>query len=128
MKEADYAPDVFALFSVDANRILYEDQSRNTAENARLSRELAIPQDGENWVLITSAFHMPRSVGAFRKAGWKIIAYPVDFGTTGTQGVTPTFDFRGGLGRLSRALHECLGLLFYWLTDRTDSLFPGPEQ
>ncbi len=128
LKEAHFAPDVFAMFGIDPGRVQFESNSRNTVENARLSYEIAKPKSGETWILVTSAFHMPRSVGVFRKAGWRVVAYPVDFGTTGTQTFSLAFSFGRGLGSLSGALHECLGLLFYWLTDRTDDLFPGPAQ
>jgi len=128
LKEAHFAPQVFAQYGIDPGRIQFEAESRNTVENAQLTYALAKPKAGDVWVLVTSAFHMPRSVGVFRKAGWRVIAYPVDFGTTGTRGFELTFNFRRGLGTTTQALHETLGLLFYWLTDRTDHLFPGPGQ
>ena len=116
------------LFSIDPARVLFEDKSRNTFENANFTFDIIKPKMEENWVLITSAFHMPRSVGTFRKAGWRVIPYPVDFVTAGDIVFRPSLNFRGGIFAFSRALHECLGLLFYWLTDRSESLFPAPGQ
>ena len=127
-KEAHVAPGAFMLFSIDPARVLIEDKSRNTFENANFTFDIIKPKMEENWVLITSAFHMPRSVGAFRKAGWRVIPYPVDFMTAGDIVFRPSFNFRGGISAFSRALHECLGLLFYWLTDRSESLFPASGQ
>ncbi len=127
-KEAHVAPDAFRRFAIDPDRVLFEDQSRNTFENAKFTFDIIKPKRDENWILITSAFHMPRSVGAFRKAGWHVIPYPVDFVTTGDMTFRPSFNFMGGVSAFSRALHECLGLLFYWLTDRSESLFPAPGQ
>jgi uncharacterized SAM-binding protein YcdF (DUF218 family) len=69
---------------------------------------------------------MPRAVGSFRKAGWKIIPYPVDFKTSGNEEFELTFQFNG-ISRFARALHEYIGLSAYWLTDRTDTWFPGPK-
>jgi len=126
LKEAHYAPTVFEQMGLESDRVVFEAESRNTAENAALTLEIAKPKAGETWLLITSAFHMPRAVGSFRKVGWRVIPYPVDFKTTGTAEISPMFSLSGGLGGLSHALHECLGLLFYWLTDRTETLFPGP--
>jgi len=127
-KEAHYAPEVFAVMGLPAERVVFESQSRNTAENAALSRALMKPKPGETWVLITSAFHMPRATGVFRRAGWPVVPYPVDYMTPGDQPLALTFNFANGVSYLSAALHECLGLLFYWLTDRTDELYPGPGQ
>ena len=126
-KEATHAPGVFADMGLDPGRIIYESQARNTAENARFTFELAGPKPGETWVLVTSAFHMPRAVGTYRQAGWRVIAYPVDFSTPGDRAFELRFNFSSGLGSLTRALHECLGLFFYWVTDRSDALFPGPD-
>ena len=127
-KEAHVAPDAFRLFSINPDLVLFEDQARNTFENAKFTFDTVKPKREENWVLVTSAFHMPRSVGTFRKAGWRIIPYPVDFLTTGDIAFRPSFNFRRGISGFSKAFHECLGLLFYWLTDRSDSLFPVPDQ
>ena len=69
---------------------------------------------------------MPRAVGSFRKAGWKIIPYPVDFRTSGKETFEITFKFNG-ISKFSHALHEYIGLFAYWLSDRTDKLYPGPQ-
>ena len=124
-KEAHAAPQVFKRFEIDPARVLFEDRSRNTYENAIFTYQMVRPQEQENWVLVTSAFHMPRSVGTFRQAGWQIIPYPVDYKTTGLEQFRLSFDFKGGVASFAAALHECLGLLFYWLTNRSDTLFPS---
>ena len=67
-----------------AGRVIYEERSRNTSENAEFSLAIARPQPGETWLLITSAFHMSRAVGSFRRAGWNVVPYPVDFRPMGT--------------------------------------------
>jgi len=69
---------------------------------------------------------MPRSVGCFRQAGWSVIPYPVDYNTTGTEEIEPTFNLIGGLGISSVAIKEWLGLMFYYLTGRTNTLYPAP--
>lgn len=126
LKEADAVDPFWQQIGLDESRVRYDNQSRNTAENAARTFELARPQPGETWVLITSAFHMPRAIGCFRRAGWTVVPYPVDYQTGPAFTFAPIFDFIGHLGRLDLAIHEWTGLLFYWLTDRTDTLFPGP--
>jgi len=126
-KEADFAPQVFRQFGFDPVRVTFENNSRNTAENAKFSFAIAQPKPSETWVLVTSAFHVPRAFGTFRRAGWKIIAYPVDYNTTGTATFAFGYSFGHGMSSATRALHEGIGLLFYWLTGRTDTLYPGPN-
>jgi len=128
LKEADYVAPIFEQLGVSSDRIIFESKSRNTVENAKISLEIAKPQPGQTWVLVTSAFHMPRAIGTFRKAGWNIQAYPTDFGSYSRFEWSFRFSLVGGLGSLSGALHECLGLLFYWATGKSDTLFPEPEK
>ena len=99
----------------------------NTIENAIFAKEIANPVPGEHWILVTSAFHMPRAVGVFRKAGWPVIPFPVDF-TDDDETPGLTFDLVGGLGALSASLHEFMGLSAYWITGKTDTLYPAPNR
>ena len=126
--EAGAVRDHARLLGLDPARVLFEDRSRNTHENAVFSRALANPQPGETWVLITSAFHMPRAVGAFRRAGWTIIPYPVDYNFEPDPPTTWQIDFPGGLSILRGAMHEWIGLAAYWATGKTDALFPAPAR
>ena len=77
--EATEALHIWTDLGIPAARILLEDKSRNTYENAVFTRDLVKPQPGERWLLVTSAYHMPRSVSLFRKAGFPVTAFPVDF-------------------------------------------------
>lgn len=124
LTEADVARRFFAEMGMDMSRVVFESRSRNTVENATLLYDLAKPKDGETWVLITSAAHMPRSIGVFRKAGWDVIAYPVDYRTK--KGASYSLGF-GGLSSIKAALHEWIGLAVYRLTGRTDEWFPAPK-
>lgn len=125
LKEAPVARDILERVGVDTARVIFESQSRNTWENATLSRPLAQPRDGETWLLVTSAGHMPRAVGAFRAAGWPVQPYPVDYLTAGrTQGFGG--GIAGGLGLISFALHEWAGLAYYRWRGWCASWFPAP--
>jgi uncharacterized SAM-binding protein YcdF (DUF218 family) len=128
-KEADYATEVFASLGIDPSRLTIERQSRNTYENALFSKQLAAPKPGERWLLITSAFHMPRAIGLFRKVGFTVEACPVDWRAGSS--AADMFWFTGtageGFGRTDLAIREWIGLLAYRLEGRIDELFPGPE-
>ncbi len=124
--EADYTEVLLENLGIPPSRVVYERESRNTYENARNTVALAQPQPGEAWLLVTSAFHMPRAVGAFRLAGWPVTAYPVNYVTGPGESWRPGFNFTSGLGLMSKAVGEWIGLIVYRWTNRTDALFPGP--
>jgi uncharacterized SAM-binding protein YcdF (DUF218 family) len=127
--EADFGLRLFETLGLSKDRVTAEDRSRNTVENARFSKELAQPKPGERWLLVTSAYHMPRSVGVFRKAGFAVEAHPVDWRTRGgSADVLRPFPTVGdGLRRTDTAVREWIGLIVYWLTGRTSELFPAHE-
>src|SRR4051794_2915915 len=81
--EAELAARLFESFGIAKERIALEDRSRDTDENARFTNELLQPKRGERWLLVTSAHHMPRAIGAFRAAGFPVEAFPVDYRTRG---------------------------------------------
>jgi uncharacterized SAM-binding protein YcdF (DUF218 family) len=127
LKETLVARALFAQLGLDVSRIVFEDRSRNTYENAVMTRRLVAPRLGETWVLITSAMHMPRAHGAFAAAGWRVIPYPVDYQTTGTYDWGFGFSLSGGLDGIAYALHEWIGLVAYRAMGWTDAIFPAPE-
>ncbi|HEX7883162.1 MAG TPA: YdcF family protein, partial [Afipia sp.] len=127
--EAPIAGDLLEDFGTPRGRIVLESESRTTAENASLTRKLVSPKPGERWLLVTSAFHMPRSIGAFRKAGFDVEAYPVDWRTRGwSDALIPFSALSAGLARTDVAIHEWVGLIAYWATGRSSELFPGPRK
>ncbi len=125
--EADFAPRLWDTFGIARDRLLIEDKSRNTVENAEFSKLIAQPKAGERWLVVTSAYHMPRSIGVFREAGFAVEAYPVDWRTRGTQDtLRPFLTLGDGLRRTDTAVREWVGLLAYRLTGRSSELFPRP--
>jgi uncharacterized SAM-binding protein YcdF (DUF218 family) len=125
--EAAVAFRQMVALGVAPDRITAEEQSRNTIENAVFSRLLANPQRGERWILVTSAYHMPRAMAAFRAAGFPIEAYPVDWRTRGWMDLQKGFPtLSEGLRRTDAATREWIGLVVYRLTGRSTQLLPGP--
>ena len=122
-KSADTARKIFYQVGLNPDRVQFESDSKNTSESALESYKLIKPSPDQHWILVTSAFHMPRSVGLFRKAGWDIIPYPVDFQTT--KHFSLKFDFRE-IGRLSLGIREWLGLFVYRAIGSTSTLLPSP--
>jgi uncharacterized SAM-binding protein YcdF (DUF218 family) len=126
-READFAGAIFEGLGIAKSRLTMERGSRNTVENAQFSKALVAPKEGERWLLVTSAFHMPRSIGLFRKAGFAVEAYPVDW-RVGGRGDLFSFSsmMLDGLGRTDLAVREWIGLIAYRATGKIDDLLPGP--
>jgi uncharacterized SAM-binding protein YcdF (DUF218 family) len=108
------------------SRILTEERSRSTHENAVDAKELIRPAPGETWVLVTSAYHMPRAVAAFRAASWPVIPYPVDYKIDPETGLRPNFSLLDGLSAGTLAGKEWAGLFGYRVMGWTRELFPAP--
>lgn len=106
-------------------RVIYENRSRTTRENATDSFELVHPKPEETWILVTSASHMPRSVGVFRQAGWHVLPWPVGYlSRDHLHGVSLSLGAK--MNVLDWAAHEWTGMVAYRLRGWTDALFPGP--
>ena len=108
----------FTESGLDIARLSVEGASRNTAENATLTHALINPQSDEVWVLVTSAFHMPRAMNSFRAAGWTgLVPWPVDYRARDLD-VGLGWNFARNLEVLNTAVREYIGLLAYRATGR----------
>jgi uncharacterized SAM-binding protein YcdF (DUF218 family) len=126
-KEADYAASVFQSLGIAPRRLIMERRSRNTQENAEFAKALAVPAPGERWLLVTSAYHMPRAIGAFRAAGFAVEACPADWRTGAAPGLLARSVFASdGLGNADTAIREWIGLVAYRISGKTSELLPGP--
>ena len=117
LTESDRAKIFFDLMQVDASRVLYEASSRTTYENAIYSAKVPGVDIRQRWLLLTTAAHMPRSLGVFRKAGWNVTPYSVDY-RTGQETDWLRFSLNGGAIKWHYALHEMVGYAMYWATGR----------
>lgn len=127
LTEADVARLFFENLGLSGSRVIYETAARNTHQNAILTRDLVQPKPNEVWLLVTSASHMPRAMGVFRKAGWQgIIAWPVNYRTGHSRAALYDAPFPERLGQFEWGFREWLGLISYRLMGRTDALLPAP--
>lgn len=124
--EAAIAKQLFTSFGVDPDRIMIEDQSRNTEENARFTSQLIRPTPQSTWLLVTSAYHSPRAIGTFRRAGFNVIAFPVGWRTHGRRDFYwPEPSATENLRRVDVATHEWIGLTIYRVLGYTNQWFPA---
>lgn len=128
LTEATASRALLDQLGVQPGRVLVDDQSRTTWENAVNAFALAHPQSGETWLLVTSASHMPRAMGAFRGAGWPpMLPWPVAYRTTREGQPVPLQPVGAKLSAVDLAAHEWTGLVAYRLEGHTDQLLPAPN-
>lgn len=123
-KEALMAGRLYNDLGLDTSRIIFEPDSRNTFENVLFTKDLIQPKPDETWVVITTATHMVRSVGIFRKQEWDVIPYPVDHkGKKGNQ-LRINYDLANNLYTLKSVMREWLGLVTYRVAGKTSAFLP----
>lgn len=127
VSEAYAVRKLWLSLGVPSAQMTFESKSRNTWENAVFTRALVDPKPNETWLLVTSAWHMPRSMGIFRKTGFNVIPYPVDYETYGDKrDLQPPHLAISEMSMLDNAMHEWIGLAAYHLTGKTSAWFPAP--
>jgi uncharacterized SAM-binding protein YcdF (DUF218 family) len=126
--EADFARGLFVALGIDEGRLTLERRSRNTYENAVFTRDIVKPRPGQRFLLVTSAFHIPRAMGVFRRAGYDVVAWPADYMTTGRRADYLGVNRHGsdGMRMTDTAAKEWIGMAAYRASGMTDALFPAP--
>ena len=123
--ESEASERFFAAFGISPDRLIKENASRTTYENTRQTSELLAREGLSDCLLVTSAFHMPRAMGLFRKAGISVTPWPVDYRTSGIATLSTDFTQPTSNAQLTAtATREWIGLLAYYLTGRIDQIFP----
>ena len=115
LDHASVAKNFFSNMGIDSNKIYYERKSRNTYENILFSKKIANPKKNEKWLLVTSAYHLKRSLGVSEKLEWIFIPYAVDFEKSKKFLWKPSFDLLSNLSQFQQATHEWIGLFAYYL-------------
>ena len=116
--EAARAEGFFASMGVPAAKLTLESRSQNTYENARFTRELPGLDAQKPWLLVTSAWHMPRALAVFQKAGWNVQPYPVDY-RGGANTPWSQYSLRESVDQWETGLHELIGIAVYRLLGRS---------
>ncbi len=122
--EAYYAEQLFLDMGIAKDRIIFENNARNTYENIIFTKKLLQPKPNENWIIISTAFHLPRTIGIFCQNNWSVIPYPADFHTNPNQLLSPSLNLSAGFKTLNYAVHEWLGLIAYYVAGKTPQLLP----
>ena len=125
-KEADDAKEFLQMIGFERVKdVLFERKSRNTFENAKYSKNIAKPRAGQTWILVTSAFHMPRSMGIFKQQNWEVIPYPSGPRTYGQYRFKPNvLGLLGSFITLDIALREFIGIAVYYFSGKSAFLLP----
>ena len=124
LKDAEVARQTLNQIGVPTERMIFEDRSRTTHENATFSADLIHPRPDQTWLLVTSAFHMPRAMACFRAAGWPVLPAPAGYMTSTVASYRPTALLSEHLYKLTFAIHEYYGLVTYWLAGYIASPWP----
>jgi uncharacterized SAM-binding protein YcdF (DUF218 family) len=125
--EAAIGKKIFTSYGIAADRILIEERSLTTEENARFTAELVHPTPQSRWLLVTFAYHMPRAMATFRRAGFNVLAFPVGWRTRWWEGIwLPAKTAAENLRRIDVAAHEWLGLIGYRLMGYSNEWVAGP--
>lgn len=125
LNEADIAARIFEMLGLEAGRVKFDNQSRNTAENAAFSKALAAPRPGETWIMITSAAHMPRALNAFNAVSWPVLPHPVDYRTGASRGFGLNSSPLGSWLTLDGAVREWGGLVACRILGHTTTILPA---
>ena len=124
--DATAAERFYTGMGIARDRLVLEGQSRNTAENATMTRDMLGAGEDGAVVLVTSAFHMPRATAFFRAAGLKVVSWPVDYRSTGDEPFR--FDPTNppeNLLTTTTAIREWVALLIYSSLGQIDSIYPA---
>ena len=113
----------FIQQGIDVNEIVFESKSRNTFENILYSKKIVNPKSNENWILVTTAFHMTRAINIAEKLDWEMIPYAVDFRISKKSSWQPTLNFFSNISLLQTASHEWVGLVAYYFMWRTSKIY-----
>ena len=111
--EALYGTRLLKSCGLEDKFILKETKSRNTANNAKYTKEFCVMKGYQKLILVTSAHHLPRSVLLFQREGVDVIPYPADYRTHANtyyllSDFTPSYD---SMSNSALALKEYLGIV-----------------
>ncbi|MBI3420068.1 MAG: YdcF family protein [Proteobacteria bacterium] len=126
--EADAIQRVMDSIGIDSGRVIFENRARNTMENVERTQALFSAKPGQNWLVVTSAYHLPRALSLFRAVGQKthtsFYPYATDFKSPQRFRPEFTFDLPNNLAKLDMAAKEYVALVFNRLVGRSHEFMP----
>lgn len=117
-READVVREFLERTGNLPKSMIFEAESRSTYENMTGSKNLIHPQPHENWLLVTSAYHMPRAVAVFESGGWPVTPWPTGYVEEGEYRFLPSLDVLGNIYKFQIAAKEIIGIIAYTLSGR----------
>ncbi len=126
LDQSGVARQLLLQVGLDPRRLTFDERSADTCDSAANAKARVRPRPGEQWVVVTSAVHLPRTMACFRAVGWEVIPQPADFAVVMGATNPGVFQVADNLQLLDLGLHEWLGLAYYRATGRTDQVFPAP--
>jgi uncharacterized SAM-binding protein YcdF (DUF218 family) len=112
--EAKQIKDLLVVMGIPTRRILLENVSRNTSENASFSAQILQSRDMREILLVTSAYHMRRAQALFEAQDLAVIPAPTDYQQVVTGQVLPGWlPSVDALHQSTDALHEMVGFWVY---------------
>lgn len=127
LRGADGMRRLLMEFGIDDDRIAIDPNSTTTTQRVHNTLDLVGGDRDQDWWVITPAHRMPRLMGAYRKVGFEPTPYPIDFKWIPPFDPSYFYKFSDGLRLTDTGAKEWRGLLFYYLTDKIDTLYPGPN-
>lgn len=103
--------DLLIDLGLPPDKIIIEDKSRDTVENAAFTHEICARSGYNKPIIVTSAYHIRRAVMIFEKAGMNVIGFPahhISWGSKGWRDYLPR-----NFVKTSIAIKEYMALLFY---------------
>ena len=108
----------------ERGQVIFLGEARSTYEEAIVSQKYLNIRANERWMLVTSAYHMPRAYLSFKAQGLELIPYPVDYSSAGDLRYRPSLFFIGKLAKLDETVREWGALLIYRYLGRTTQFLP----
>jgi uncharacterized SAM-binding protein YcdF (DUF218 family) len=125
--EAETTKKELLVLGINPDRVIFEANALDTKTNASNTATLIQPRPEEKWMLLTSVYHLPRSVGLFRKAGFNVIPFPTDYHTPGKYEPLFCIGLKLNLDAWHAGSREWLGMVANYLAGRSSEVFPGPQ-
>ena len=123
LSHSTVAKKFYENYNIDTEKFIFDYKSRNTYENILYAKEKFNPKKNENWIVITSAFHLNRAISIGEKLDWKLLPYGTDYRVPKKFKWKISLDFIDNLSNFKFASHEWTGLIAYYMMGRSSKIY-----